>query len=48
MITSVRYCLSIDLLNVIFLPSKFVYLNENLNSVSNDVMTLFVPTKSIM
>ena len=31
MITSVRFCLSNDLLNVILLPSKFVYFNENLH-----------------
>ena len=31
MITSVRFCLSYDLLNVILSPSKFVYFNENLN-----------------
>ena len=29
MITSVRFCLSYNLLNVILLPSKFVYFNEN-------------------
>ena len=29
-ITSVRFCLSYDLLNVILSPSKFVYFNENL------------------
>ena len=28
MIMSVRVCLSIDLLNVILLPSKFVYFHE--------------------
>ena len=32
MITSVRFCLSYDLLNVILSPLKFVYFNENLHS----------------
>ena len=31
MITSVRFCLSYDLLNVILSPSKFGYFNENLH-----------------
>ena len=31
MITSVRFCLSYDLLNAIFSPSNFVYFNENLH-----------------
>ena len=31
MITSVRFCLSYDLLNVILSPSKFVYFTENLH-----------------
>ena len=31
MITSVRFCLSYDLLNVILLTSKFVYSNGNLH-----------------
>ena len=30
MITSVIFCLSYDLLDVILSPSKFVYFNENL------------------
>ena len=30
MISSVRFCLSYNLLNVILLPSNFVYFNENL------------------
>ena len=30
MITSVRFCLSYELLNAILSPSKFVYLHENL------------------
>ena len=31
MITNVRFCLSYDLLNAILSPSKFVYINDNLN-----------------
>ena len=31
MITSVRFCFSYDLLNVILSYSKFVYTNENLH-----------------
>ena len=31
MITSVRFCLSYGFLNVILLPSKFAYFNENLH-----------------
>ena len=31
MITSVRLCLSYDILNAILLPSKFVNVNENLH-----------------
>ena len=31
MITSLSFCLSYDLLNVILLPSKFVYFNDNLH-----------------
>ena len=31
MISSVRFCLSKDNLNVILLPTKFVYFNENVH-----------------
>ena len=31
MITSVRFCLSYDILNAIFSPSKVVYFHENLH-----------------
>ena len=31
MITSVRFCLTYDLLNVILLPSKFVNFHENVH-----------------
>ena len=34
MITPLRFCLSYDLLNVILLPLKFVYFNENLHCCS--------------
>ena len=34
MITSVRFCLSYDLLNAILSPSKFVYFNDNLHDVT--------------
>ena len=40
MIISVRFCLSFDLFNVIFSPSKFVYFNENMhycNRLGHDI-----------
>ena len=47
MIMSVRFCLPYDILNVIILPSKFVYFNEKLHFFVTDVvMTLLVAAKS--
>ena len=48
MITSVRFCLSYDLLNAFLWPSKFVYFNENLHCCKDVVMTVLVPAKSVL
>ena len=48
MITSVRLCLSYDLLNVILSPSKFVYFNENLHCCNGRCPDIFVPDESVM
>ena len=43
MITSVRFCLSYDLLNAVLSPSKFVYIHENICIIVMDaVMILLV------
>ena len=47
-ITSLRFCLSYDLLNVILSPSKFVYFNENLLVVTDVPMALLAPAESVM
>ena len=41
-------CLSYDLLNVILSTSKLVYFNDNNIVVTDVVLTLIVPTKSVM
>ena len=47
MITSVRFCLSYDALNVTLSPSKFVYFNEKLHCCHESVM-LQVPITLFM
>ena len=48
MFMSVRFCLSYDHLNLILLPLKFVYSNENFIAVIEVVMMLLVPAKSVI
>ena len=48
MITSVRFCLSYDLINVILSPLKFIYFNEIYIVVTDVVMMLLFPTESVM
>ena len=49
MITSVRFCLSYDLLSMSLSPLlKFVYFNENLHCCNGGRHELLVPAKSVM
>ena len=44
----VRFCLSYDLLNAILWPSKFVFPMKICIVVTDVVMNLLVPAKSVM
>ena len=48
MITSVRFCLSYDLLIAILSPTKLVYSMKICCVVTDVVMTLLVPAESVM
>ena len=47
MITSVRFCLLYDILNVIFLLTKIVYFNENLHCCDSCHIFIFFQKKGI-